>query len=160
MCLDMDTAMDPVTETFILIRICSDLCHTIQVNRWACLSFVTLLQFLCLFSTFFHASGKACVLQPCLRSATSQRMRQNSSWHWSKKMLLSTTKVLMITALLLPSNRRPTMVSNELVPWMMQGKREGNAQPSLCINTTKKRTQFRMPLRVNRVHTQNSWRTP
>ena len=43
MCVDTDVAMDPDIETFILIRPCSDLCHTVQVNGWAFLSFAPLL---------------------------------------------------------------------------------------------------------------------
>ena len=35
----------------------------------------------------------------------------------------------------------------------MQGKGEGNAQPSVCVNKTK--SVRRMPLRANRVHTQS-----
>ena len=42
-------------------------------------------------------------------------------------MLLSTTKELMITVELLPSNTCPTVALNELVPWLM----EGNVQPSV-----------------------------
>ena len=40
---DMDIAVDLDVETFILIQPCSDLCHIVQVNGWACLSFASLL---------------------------------------------------------------------------------------------------------------------
>ena len=43
MCMEMDMAMDPDTEKIILIRSCSNLCCTMQVNRWACLSFAPLI---------------------------------------------------------------------------------------------------------------------
>ena len=43
MCTDTDTATDPDTEMFILIGPCSDLCRTVRVNGWACLSFTSLL---------------------------------------------------------------------------------------------------------------------
>ena len=43
MCTDTDTATDSGTETFILIRPCSDLCRTVRVNGWVCLSFWSLL---------------------------------------------------------------------------------------------------------------------
>ena len=38
-----DTATDSGTETFILIGPCSDLCRTVRVNGWVCLSFWSLL---------------------------------------------------------------------------------------------------------------------
>ena len=40
---EMDAAMDPDMEMFILIGPCSDLCHIKWVNGWVCLSFVSLL---------------------------------------------------------------------------------------------------------------------
>ena len=80
---------------------------------------------------FFPASGEACVNQPCLRSTKSQRKKQSSSKHWSEKTF-SLTKVLMITALPLPSIRHPTMVLIELVWWLMQEKSEENAV--FCIH--------------------------
>ena len=43
MCTDTDTATDPDTETLILIGPCSDLCRTVRINGWACLSFSSLL---------------------------------------------------------------------------------------------------------------------
>ena len=113
--MDADSATDLNTETFIGPS--RDLCRTL-----ICITFCAF------FSPFFLAAGKAYVIQPCLRSAKSRRAKQ-SSGHWSEKMLLSATKVLMITALL-PSDIQQWC-------WMMQGKREGNAQPSVCINTTK-----------------------
>ena len=39
-CTDMNTATDPDKDTFILIRPCSNLCFTIQVNGWACPSLI------------------------------------------------------------------------------------------------------------------------
>ena len=33
LCIDTDTATDVDTETFILIRPCGDLCHTVWVSR-------------------------------------------------------------------------------------------------------------------------------
>ena len=105
-----------------------------QVNRW---HFPRLCYCIGLFLPFFLAGEKTFVIPPLLRSAKPWRKKQSSSQHWSKKMLLSPTKALMTTAALLPSNRCPAMVSNELVPCLMQGRREGNAQPSVCINATK-----------------------
>ena len=43
MCTDTDMATDPGTDTFILSGPCSDLCRTVQVNGWGCLSLASLL---------------------------------------------------------------------------------------------------------------------
>ena len=117
--------------------------------------------FLCLFLPFFFAGGKARVIQSRLRLAKSRRKSQSSSNNWSEKMVLSTTKVLIMTgALSLPSNRRPTVVSNELVPWLKEGQKGGNCTV-LCLHKyNQKHTLLHMPLRANHVHTQSFCRTP
>ena len=56
---------------------------------------------------------------------------------WKRKRFFWSGHAAIYAEAFLPSNRHPTMVSNELVSWMMQGKREGHAQPSVCINTTR-----------------------
>ena len=43
MCTDKDIAMDPGSDMFILTGPCSDLCRTVLVKGWACLSFTSLL---------------------------------------------------------------------------------------------------------------------
>ena len=68
MCMDMDTATD--LDTFILIRPCSDLCHTIRVDRWACPLFR---HFSCLLPPFFPAGGKKV---PKISKITREEMEQ------------------------------------------------------------------------------------
>ena len=71
MCTDTDTTRD--MDTFILIRLCSDLCHTVGVNGWACLLFLSLLvQFL----PFFPAGGKSMLK---INKITKEEMEQYSN---------------------------------------------------------------------------------
>ena len=78
---------------------------------------------------------------------------------WKRIIKRFKDKVLMMTAaLLLPSNRRPAMVSNELVPWQMEEEEEENAQPSV-YEYYQRLTQFCMPSRASCVHTQSFCRT-
>ena len=135
MCTDTDTATDPDTDTFILIGPHSDLCCTVRVTGWACLSFCVTS---CAFSRHFLLPLEKRVWSSHAIDQQNHEGRNRAADRTGPRECCSLrTKVLMITAVLLPSNRRPTMVSKELVPWLMQGKRERNAQPSVCINTTK-----------------------
>ena len=78
MCTDTDTATNPDTETFILIGLCSGLCGSVRVRLTdGCVCYFR--PFLCLFSPFFLASGKARVVQSFVWSAKSRRTKQRSS---------------------------------------------------------------------------------
>ena len=108
--------------------------------------------FLCLFSPFFLACEKARVIQPCLRSAKSQRMKQvdRSTGPW--KCCSLPPKFWWL---------QHFFPQTDFHQWFWTGVindagKKGGKCTALCMHRyNQKRVQFCMLLRANHVHTQS-----
>ena len=131
---DTDTATNSDAETFILIGPCSDLYSTVRVNGWACLSFASLLvPFPAILSCWWKSTCDAAM--PWISKTTKDKaeqlialVRENVAVYDRSSDDYSTSSSFRQT---------PNNGFEWTVPWMMQVKGEGNAQPSVSINTTK-----------------------
>ena len=140
MCTDTDTATDPDTDTFILIGPCSDLCRTVWINGWACPIFSSI--FVPFPAILFPAGGRTMPkISKITREDTEQiielvcenvPLHDQSSSDYSNAPFISLTVAFCVVytgeklaALRLPLNRRPTMVWNKMVPWLMEREKWG-----------------------------------
>ena len=86
MCTDTDMA----TGMFILIGPCSDLCRTVQVNRWACPFFSLLLVpfSTIFFQTLSYSSHVNYLKTNCLKALDILKVVGHTDWGADQKTLL------------------------------------------------------------------------
>ena len=133
MCTDTDTATDSATNTFILIWPCSDLCRTVQVNGWVCLSFSSLLvPFVAILSCRWKSPCDPAM--PEISKITKDETEQLIALVWENVALYDQSSDDYSTFSLKQTSSNGFKWTGAIND---AGKGEGNEQPSVCINITK-----------------------
>ena len=119
MCTDMDPAMDPDMETLILIGPCSDLCCSVWVNRWSCLS-ISFASLFVLFLAILFCQWKGTCDQAMskISKVTKEETQQPTELVRENVALYNQSSDDSATIHLL-SNTHPTMASNDPVSVML-----------------------------------------